>query len=102
MEKIFKAKRLDNGEWRVFSISDVLSMGFSGFLIDTQTICQYTGINDSKGQRIYEGDELTDCNRVKFHVRWHSYKAGFVGDDDPCMFYVYTLTGHNIYDKVKK
>ena len=101
MEKLFKAKRLDNGEWRVFSISDALSMGFAGFLIDKDTICQYTGINAKNG-RIFEGDEFTDCTHAKM------YKGSFVVDCGDDLFCLYdeaenlTLTGHNIYDKIKK
>jgi hypothetical protein len=118
MEKIFKAKRLDNGEWVEFGLFNVaLDLGkhFKQFknntvdifvddspvCIDKNTICQYTGIN-SEGNRIFEGDEFTDCSLYTI-VRMHQgcWVADY-GDDIYCLHEVaedLELTGHNIHDK---
>jgi len=101
MEKIFKAKRLDNGEW-VIALDDVCCM-----YCKKDTICQYTGINDSEGNRIFEGDELSAKGEIDSIVVWRnssfcikhknplSGSVKFSDIDLSC----YTLTGHNIHDK---
>lgn len=62
-EIIFKARRLDNGEW-VFGDLNHFSDGRAAiadseqdwFLVDPETVCQYTGLEDRKGCRIFEND----------------------------------------------
>lgn len=63
-EILFKAKRLDDGEW----VEGLLCKGlFSKFAIeeiqeerrrdvDPETVCQYTGLTDSKGKKVFEWD----------------------------------------------
>ena len=76
---LFKAKRLDNGEWvegyLIYSKKDCYicekpyecmgeyssltgqSYGFGGFkLVDPHTICQCTGLKDESGNLIWEND----------------------------------------------
>ena len=78
---LFKAKRIDNGEWvegyLIYSKKDCYicekpyecmdeysslngqSYGFGGFkLVDPSTICQCTGLTDKNGQKIWENDIL--------------------------------------------
>ena len=118
MEKIFKAKRLDNGEWHVFGLFDIgVSVTSERFMsidsnhgeviwLEKYTICQYTGINDSEGNRIFEGDEMKTSKGENYYVKHVCSKTSgsmYIRSQNSSSFYDYilngTLTGHNIHDR---
>ena len=76
-EILFRAKSIDNGEWvqgyylvqngrgvdgasdsKVYFIMD----SYGTQIIDPQTVCQFTGLTDNNGLKIWEGDIVGGCN----------------------------------------
>jgi uncharacterized phage protein (TIGR01671 family) len=106
---LFKAKRLDNGEWvignliqnpffkgvrswisseqedktRLRSISRTQAL-WNSIEVDSSTICQCTGLKDKNGKLIWENDiiECKDGKRnFQTQIEWDAYCAGFIFQD---------------------
>ena len=95
-EILFKAKRIDNGEWEEgyyckygyvgkekHYIIPIYASDLYAFEIDTNTLCQYTGLTDKNGNKIWENDVVKyPAYEEIFKVIWDSGNCEYMVDSE--------------------
>lgn len=92
-EILFKAKRLDNGDWvdgfyccigpagqEKHYIIPTYASAFYGVEVDPSTVCEYTGLTDKNGKKVFVGDIVKYSRGCTHEVVWVQEHGGtFIG-----------------------
>lgn len=111
-EILFKAKRIDNGEWVYGNYAFTDTNGEQHFIfqnkafefeVDKDTICQFTGLFYKNGNKIWENDVLLQKTTEKHWCQWECMGVVKYGEHDwDASNYGYTSMGFYVEPIVKK
>jgi len=86
-EILFKAKRWSDGKWLYGDLNQLQDSTIIHWYnngcrvadeVDPSTVCQYTGLKDKNGKRIFEGDNVYDPHENSIYtVEWNENNAIF-------------------------
>lgn len=106
-EILFRGKSVLNGEWLfgnflktddgVFVIQNFDPFGgLAKYEVDHNTVCQYTGLTDKNGRKIFEGDCLGHKENI---VEYLCGEFAVNGDRPLSMMAKYNEVVGNVFDK---